>query len=544
MNAPALRGRLFAGCCCLALGAFAARAQSQEPAPAPEPVSEAASEAAPAAFDVWEYRVLGNTVLENAAVERAVYPYLGKGKSFADVEAARAQLELAYRQAGYGTVFVDLPEQDVGRGIVRMRITEGRIDRVRVSGARYYSNRHIREALPSVTPGSVPKLSDVQAEINALNRRTAGRSVVPVLKAGRTPGTVDISLRVADEHPWHASLEVNDRYTAQTTKLRASVLLSYDNLFQRDQSLSFQYQTAPKDREDVEAMVASYVIPSRRWADTTYVLYGVDSKTDVAALGNINVLGNGKIFGARLIHSLQPQPDFFSSLTLGIDYKDFLENIQLGDDDSLVTPIRYLNWSVGYSGTRQRENGSTTLGATANIGMRRVVNDTFEFLDKRFKGAPNYFYVRANAQQVYGLPSRFQLVGRVVGQYSAGPLVSNEQIGIGGADTVRGYLESSQLGDYGFNGSLELRNDWLATPLKLPRGAAYFMLFYDAGVVAIQEHLPSQAARFDLASYGLGMRVSGWNGIDLAVDWAHALTPSGDTIGGDERIHFSMRYGF
>jgi len=535
----------------LALAGFA---QAQQEAAAPTADSKSAADesatnpapqpAATETFDVMEYRVLGNSVLPASEIERAVYPYLGNGKSFTDVESARASLELAYRQGGYGTVFVDVPEQGVDNGIVRMRVTEGRIDRVRISGTKYYSNRRIRAALPSVSSGAVPKLPEVQAEINAFNRRSADRSVVPVLKAGRTPGTVDISLRVADRHPWHGAAELNDRYTAQTSDLRASVLLSYDNLFQREHSLSFQYQTAPKDREDVRAIVASYAMPIRRWPDTTFVLYGVDSDTDVAALSNINVLGNGRIYGARLLHSLTPRPDFSSSLTLGLDYKDFLENIQLAGEESLVTPIRYLNWSLGYSGTQQGVHATTGFGVTANFGMRRVINDAFEFADKRFKGQPNYFYLRGNGQQSWNLPARFQLVGRAAAQYSVAPLVSNEQFGIGGVDTIRGYLESSQLGDYGFNGSVELRNDAPAELLKLPRGAAYVLLFYDAGIVAIQAPLPNQARHADLASFGAGLHVTGWYGLDFYLDWAHALTPSGDTLAGDERFHFLMRYGF
>jgi len=528
--------------------------QAQEPAPGPAPavaeelpaVEATATDAnaAQETFDVMEYRVLGNSTLDAREVERAVYPYLGNAKTFADVEAARGNLELAYRQAGFGTVFVDLPEQNVDDGIVRLRVTEGRIDRVRISGTKYYSNRQIRAALPALASGSVPKIPEVQSEINAFNRRSADRSVVPVLKAGRTPGTVDISLQVADQHPWHGSVEVNDRYTAQTTKWRTSLLLSYDNLWQREHSLSFQYQTAPQDREDVEAMVASYAMPLRRWDNTTLVFYGVDSATDVAALGNINVLGNGRIYGARLLHGLPARADFSSNLLFGLDYKDFLEDIRMVDDTTLVTPIEYLNWSFGYSGSKSAENVITSFGATANFGVRGAVNETVEFEDKRFKGSPNYFYVRGNLQQLWYLPARFMIAGRVGAQYSATPLVSNEQIAIGGADTVRGYLESTNLGDYGFNGGLELRHDALARWLDMPRGAAYVSLFYDAGVVAIQEPLPGQSRRFDLASYGASLRIAGWYGLDLDLAWAHALTPSGDTLAGDERFHFLMRYGF
>src|SRR5262245_35947781 len=79
-------------------------------------------------FDVFEYRVLGNTVLPTQSVERAVYPHLGEKRTLKDVEEARVALEKAYRDAGFGTVFVDIPEQDVDHGIVRLKVTEGKLN--------------------------------------------------------------------------------------------------------------------------------------------------------------------------------------------------------------------------------------------------------------------------------------------------------------------------------------------------------------------------------------------------------------------------------
>src|SRR5262245_29817787 len=100
-------------------------------------------------FDVFEFRVLGNDVLPQIEVERAVYPFLGPDKSLQDVEAARVALETTYKNKGYGTVFVDIPEQNVENGIVRLRVTEGKLDRIRVQGATYVSAKEIRERLPA-----------------------------------------------------------------------------------------------------------------------------------------------------------------------------------------------------------------------------------------------------------------------------------------------------------------------------------------------------------------------------------------------------------
>src|SRR5262245_52566482 len=62
-------------------------------------------------FDILEFRIEGNTVLSVPVIEQVVTPFLGPGRTMADVEAARAALEKAYQGTGWLTVFVDVPEQ-------------------------------------------------------------------------------------------------------------------------------------------------------------------------------------------------------------------------------------------------------------------------------------------------------------------------------------------------------------------------------------------------------------------------------------------------
>lgn len=524
----------------LVLLAFAIAAQ---PTSAQETTAQPPPQAS-APFDVLEYRVLGNTLLPRVEIEKAVYPFLGAHKTIADVEAARAALERVYRDAGFGTVFVDIPEQQVDSGIVRLRSTEGRIDRVRITGARYFANGEIRAALPALAKGTAPHLPQLQEQLSALNRQTADRSVVPVLRAGRVPGTVDIELKVQDELPVHGGLEVNDRYSADTSKYRASGSLAYSNLFQLGHNLSLQYQTAPEDRDDVASMVGTYVFAVPAWRNTKFAVYAVDSDTDVATLGTLSVIGKGQIYGLRAIHSLPWLENYFHSVTFGVDYKDFLEDIRLVEDDGLVTPVRYVNWSASYDGSLRGERAFTSFTVGANFGIRKVGNDEVEFEQKRFKGSPNYFYVRASLDYLYSLPLQLQLFTRLSGQFTQDPLVTNEQFAIGGVDTVRGYLESTALGDYGGVGTFELRQTWLSKLLRMPPGAAYVMAFYDAGIVQLLEPLPSQQRTFDLASAGIGLRIEGWHGLSVGFDWAHAFESAGRIERGDERTHFSVSYTF
>src|SRR5687767_8159684 len=82
--------------------------------------AQPATEAIPAPrFDINRFEVSGNTLLPDAEVERLVAPYTGMNKDFADIQRALEALEQAYRDRGYGIAQVQLPEQDITRGVVR-----------------------------------------------------------------------------------------------------------------------------------------------------------------------------------------------------------------------------------------------------------------------------------------------------------------------------------------------------------------------------------------------------------------------------------------
>ena len=286
---------------------------------APQQEESVAADVAPepaAVFDVMEYRVEGNSVLPAITIERVLYPHLGQGKNIEDVEKARADVERSYRDAGYPTVLVDIPEQDVSASVVHLRVTEGRVDKVRVTGARYYSQGRVLEKFPALTQGGVLYLPDVQKGLAEINR-SAGRRVTPILRPGKTPGTVDIDFKVDDTLPLHAALELNDRYSGNTSHLRLSGMVRYDNLWQKEHGLTLQYQTAPENTDEASIFSVSYLLPVANSANML-ALYAVRSRSEVAAVGDIQVLGDGDIYGVRAIVPLPQQGRYFHSLSIGL----------------------------------------------------------------------------------------------------------------------------------------------------------------------------------------------------------------------------------
>jgi hemolysin activation/secretion protein len=555
LHTIALLGALFVAAVSIAADAHAAddetpAAGNEAPAGAlPGTTTEPAQTAATPApaqkedrrFDIWEYRVLGSQVLPQRDVERAVYGFLGPQKTIADVEKARQALEAAYRAAGYSTVFVDIPEQTVDTAVVRLNVTEGKIDRLRVSGARYFANRKILAELPALKSGEVPHLPDVQKELTALNRQTPDRTVTPVLRAGRYPGTVDMELKVEDHLPLHGSFEVNDRYTADTTPTRADLTLSYDNLWQRNHTASLQYQVAPEEPHEAKVIAGTYVA---RLANTHAIIagYAVDSKSDVATIGTLSVIGKGRIYGVRGIRPLDAIGRYFHNLTLGLDLKDFDENIRLTESNGVQTPIKYVNWSATYGFGWTFPKSTVELSIGADWGLRGFGNDDFEFEQKRYKARANYNYLLGTIEQTRQVFGNAHFVMRASWQYSSMPLISNEQFTAGGAASVRGYLEAERLGDTGASLSLELRSP------SLLRGAKNQDLevlgFFDTASLVIVDPLPDQDARFRLKSAGAGLRFTGLSGLAAELDWARPLVDGANVAKDEDRLHFSVKYSF
>ncbi len=495
-------------------------------------------------FNIFEFRVLGSHVLGAMKVEAAVYPYLGPDKTLKDVEQARAALVAAYRNAGYGTVLVDIPEQAVDQGVVRLKVTEGYIDKVRISGARFYSEGKILAGLPALKQGTVPKFPALQAQLARLASQAPDRHITPLLVPGSQPGTVTVDLKVKDRIPVHASLQVDNRYTSDTAHIRMTGTVSYNNLFQDYQTLSLQYQTAPANSSQVKLWVLSYqgLTPSPDWS---WSAYGIRSDSDVAAIGTLAVIGRGKIVGGRLNRALLSEPGRVASLTFGVDYKDFGQSIELSSSPSSATPIHYILWSAQVSGARMTPTLGLSGSLGVNFGVRGIGSNDQEFEYKRYESTASYAYLHGSGNLDWRFWRGIDLSTKLSFQYSEQPLINNEQFSLGGMDTVRGYLESEELMDSGMAGSLELHSPSLAFR-HLTQLFGY--VFYDRGFGMVQDPLVSEIAtglvRTDLESYGVGFHANVLPGFDADLLWAIPLLSAGRTRRDDGRIDFSVLYGF
>jgi hemolysin activation/secretion protein len=478
----------------------------------------AANSGSPAHFDIDEFRVEGADSLPQIDVEAAVYPFLGPGRTSSDVESARTALEKAYHDKGLQTVGVSVPQQDALRGFIVLKVTENRVGRLRVKGSRYFDLSNIKRSAPSLQEGQLPDFQAVTKDIAALNR-WPDRRVTPSLRAGVKPGTVDVDLNVEDTFPLHGSIELNNRQSPSTTPLRASISMHYDDLWQLGHSMTVTYQEAPLNPKDAMVISGSYL--ARTDYDWLNVLiYGLKSDSAVATVGGANVVGPGQVIGGRAVMTLPTKGELFQTLSLGVDYKDFKQTLSLADS-SFASPVTYVPLVASYGATWQGEGRLTQLNAGITSGLRGIGSTRDEFDAKRFNAGASFIHLNADISHTQDLPEGWQLFAKMQGQAADQPLVSSEQFSLGGQDTIRGYMESEVLGDYGVAGTLELRTPNVAPYLeqKLDNGSGAppvkfnafddwrFFAFFDAGTTMIHQPLLEQQSRFDLGSYGVGTKL-------------------------------------
>lgn len=503
----------------------------------------AKTKAAVPVMNIQEYRVRGNTLLEQTRLERIIYPFLGPDKTIKDIDKARAALEAAYRKAGYPTVLVDIPEQKVVDGVVRLRVTEGRVDRLMITGSRYFLLSRIRKEIPALSRGSVPHLPDVRKQMARLNQESPDRSIIPLMRPGREPGTMNVELKVKDKLPLHGSLEVNGRNTESTTRTRVVGTLRYDNLWQRFHSLSLQYQTSPENKDEVKVTAATYVFPLPD-SGIRVALYAVrsDSNTGIASAGALNVVGIGDIVGARVIVPLQSGHNYFNSLTYGVDYKNFKEGLNLVGADTLNTPITYYPFSLRYDLTRRSPRVITSYGIGTTFGLRGP-NDQAEFDNKRIFSKANFIYLSGDIKRRFPIKAGFRGKLKVAVQYTDSPLISNEQFTAGGAQNVRGYYESEALGDNAVQASFEVHTPYLGSKSWKSMKDFYALWFVDAAKLWILEALPDQAKGYELSSTGIGLRLKAGH-LDMALDAGYPFKTVSTVKKGDVRVHFRLAYEF
>ncbi len=493
----------------------------------------------PLTFEIRSFTVEGNTLLPDKTLKESLLPYKGRNKTAEDVEKARAALEKVYHDKGYPAVLVNIPEQTTKGGKIRLQVIESTIGNVRVTGNRWVTQSSILRALPSLAPGKILYVPAVQSDLANLNRGE-DLKVSPILSPGKEIGTTDVELKVEDQLPLHGNIELNNRNTPNTSDLRLSTSLHYDNLWQRDHSLAVQFQTSPQNTGQVRLYSLSYTLPAPWAADQQLAFYGLRSDTNTTVVGQgLSVTGKGEIVGTRYVMPLAPYESYTHNLTAGLDFKDFQQTTGFTQGEGLRTPVRYLPLSLSYNSSLPDSLGNTVFSTGLNVVFRGLITEESEFSINRANSLGNYAYLTAGVERNFKLPWGLGAFLKVDGQIADQPLIPNEQYTAGGMTNVRGYEEAAALGDNALHMTAELSGPDLGPHINDRLKLTPFV-FYDFARLTVISALPSQTDTFRLEGTGVGLKGAYGKTWYYEVDYAVPLSAVSVTDKYRQRVYFKM----
>lgn len=524
----------------------------------------AAAHAQEARFDIGRFDIRGNTLLPAGQAEALVAPFTGRGRNYGDIQKALEALENAYRAAGYGTVNVHVPEQEITAGVIRLDVSEAVLGSVTVVGNRHFDTANVRASLPSLVEGEAPNLRRISENVQLVNENPAKQAEV-TLGTGRARGTVDARVMLKEENPQRYFVTLDNTGSLETGKHRLGLAWQHANLLGNDETLTLAYTGSPDvwlgHPEEVKVDVYSVAFrkPFYALGDSLDIIYGNSNVNLPIAQQTLDMVGKGEVFALRWNHLFPRRGEYSSRLVFGLDVKHI--NTTCDPDQrgltSTCTPYTTRPVSATYSGQWQGVGyqAGVNVGLAVNLLPTGVSypgalgspaagkNDRYsfvagrhvsdEFVILRFGG--NY------ARQFDG----WQLRAALAGQLAGSGLPSAEQLGLAGSTAVRGFNERAVSADSGHVVNLEAYTPNVADRFGFA-GNLHGMLFYDFGY---GRNVGADGTPFNtiaIASAGLGVRYALDKDVSFAWTAAQVLDPGprGIEDRGDWRSHFRLIVGF
>ncbi|MDD5175912.1 MAG: ShlB/FhaC/HecB family hemolysin secretion/activation protein [Sterolibacterium sp.] len=517
-------------------------------------------------FNITEFRVEGNTLLAAEQVSKLVAPFAGEKKVYGDIQRALEAVESAYRAAGYNTVQVYVPEQELNQGVVKLQVTEGAIGKVTVTGNKHFSTSNVRAGLPVLKEGAAPNARLLSKNIQLSNDNPA-KQVEVTLGVGEEEGKIDAKVAVTEEDPLKYSLTLDNTGSSATGKHRTGVAGQYANLFDLDHILTLAYTTSPDAPKGVDVNIFSlaYRLPLYGLGDSIDMIYGKSSvNTPSVQATGFGLTGKGDVLALRFNHYFPRKGEYSGKLTFGLDYKYFntrcsINGVPQPFDPPVpaiasCTPHTSRPISVAYSGQKQGAASmydyNLSLATNLPTGDKYLFNgglDRYSLIANR-PVSDHFSILRYGGSYMTVIFTDWQIKAALAGQYTRTGLIGGEQFGLAGANAVRGFTERAVAADRGEMANIEAYSPELAKLLDLP-GSLRGVLFFDASHgknidVAIPS--PTTAESVGVAAAGLGLRYSLRKEFSLRADVAKVTKagPVGTESKGDWRGHFNMLYNY
>jgi hemolysin activation/secretion protein len=472
-------------------------------------------------------RIEGARVLPPRAFAHVIEKYVGRMLSPDDLRALASDVANVARDAGYGLATAWVPEQQVANGVLTVALDEGRVDAVEVKGSGANAVRHYFSGLASGQPirtdilerqlllaGDVPGIRMGKARLD----RWDGRSVLTV---------------GAEVQRVQARAYVDNWGSSTVGPVRARLSVDINGLLAEDDQLSIGGVVTPlAPKEFGLARLAYAKAIGTGGTELTFGGYVARSQPG-GALADRDIEGRSFEVEAGVRHPFirSRSGNLWGSLDFRVrDASQERENVKVRDDRlALVTASIFSTQQVPDGRVRTRlglVQGVNAFNATRRgdpLASRADADGTFTKAE-----------IWGEYDQRLGRGFSVFLQGE--GQLASGPLLSSEEMGLGGRYFGRAWDYREYSGDRGIAGALELRFDLGGLPKPISDLQLYG--YADAGKVS---NYRGGAGGGSLVSAGGGIRMWFGSKLEADVEVGVPLTDGADPAAArDPRLSFTL----
>lgn len=474
--------------------------QEQQPRPPEGPVIEGGQRAPggqlpedhPARFTLAEIRFNASAFIAEERLREIAADYLRREIGFAALNDLVERINDIYAERGIVTARALIPPQRIEGGVLQVRLVEGRLGELELTGTPYTDRDYIAARLP-LTPGEVVDVPALREALNYFNR-TGNLSLRASLAPGAEPGESDVQLEVVEPPRFQGQLFIDNAGSETTGEERLGAFAMINGPFGRDDRFTAFLVGA----EGALNALLSYELPVNR-------------------------------SGGRLrAHYAQGEIEIVQGPFVALDISGESSEIGLGFEQPFLRQESL--WLDGY--LRGAQSSSTTDIADSPLSEYEVQRLELGGLLRGFGAGYEWSLrqgiIRASVEDVFGQDDDYLFLDgdatylrafgeRTLGLIRGGWQYAQEETAppallyqVGGVDTVRGYPAGAVAGATGLLLSFEGRYRWR-------RGLQPFA-FFDYG--RVEDVSPERA---DIMSAGAGMRWQYGRYISGELVWGQTL---------------------
>lgn len=505
---------------------------------------------------VRSYEFTGNTVYDSPTLARLLDKYTGRYVTSEELEAARQALTLYYVNHGYINSGAVLPDQDPKDGIIHFQIVEGKLTSVQITGNHWFQTWWLRNEMRQAA-GDPLNFNTLKEGMQVLRENPTITQVNAELQPGGAPGESQLKMEVKDAIPFRFSVEVNNYRPPSVGATIVEAHLADLNLTGNNDPLLLTYGIATTtmngaEWSNLENIAGDYRFPISPWRTTMEISADRNNSGIVQAPFNqLDITSKLSEFHLSVHQPVFENPRQSLILTVEVDERRnstslFGQPFSLtaGADNGVeqVCVPRFIQEFVDRSQVHV-----LSLRSQFSLGI-----DAFHATSNPNPPDCHFFDWLGQAQYIRRLGSSDNLIiGRLSGQIADRPLLSLEQLELGGISSVRGYLENQALRDNGVLATVELRVPLWEDKDKNPLFSLAPFSDFGVGWDNVEANAPANATDANLdrqgvamPSAGLGFLFNPTKYVNSQLYWGYAFnrTQAPDGNGGlqNEGIEFSV----